>query len=177
MKTQLQLLLGLAAVLLLVAACAGKQPAAASEPIVPEPTTPTEEVSPVEGTTETATEPATKIATTSTTSKPSGPATHAVEITASGFLPGTVTVKAGDKVEWTNEHSVDAWPASAVHPTHKAYPGSDINKCESKDRDNIFDACQRLRQGGSWSFVFREKGTWKYHNHLNPGQTGTVVVE
>lgn len=162
MKTQLHLILGLAAVLLLVAACGGKQPAQPAASTA-------------------ASEPATKITTTPittpTTTKPGGPATQAVEITASGFLPETVTVKAGDKVEWTNTHTVDAWPASAVHPTHKAYPESDLQKCNSAERKKIFDACQRLQQGESWSFVFTEKGTWKYHNHLNPGQTGTIVVK
>lgn len=159
--------------LLLVAACAGNQPAptTAAEPSAPE------EATPAERAPETATEPAAKTTTKSTATKPSEPETHTVEITASGFVPGTVTVGAGDSVEWTNTHTVDAWPASAVHPTHKAYPGSDIQKCNSVDRSKIFDACQRLQQGESWNFVFTQKGTWKYHNHLNPGQTGTIVVE
>lgn len=172
MKTQ-QLLLGLITVLLLVAACAGKQPAATAA----EPTAPTENVPSTESTTEAVTEPAAETTTKSTATKPSGPETHTVEITASGFVPGTVTVKAGDKVEWLNGHTVDAWPASAVHPTHQAYPGSSFNKCNTVDEDKIFDACGRLQQGETYSFVFTQKGTWKYHNHLNFRQTGTVVVE
>ena len=100
-----------------------------------------------------------------------------VEVNADGFNPSSVTITAGETVTWVNRHSVHSWPASAMHPTHRMYPGSDINKCQSTERSLIFDACQRLEQGESYSFMFYEKGTWRYHDHLNPTHSGTVVVE
>ena len=42
---------------------------------------------------------------------------------------------------------------------------------------SIFDTCKGLKKGESYEFTFNEIGSWKYHNHLNPGQQGTVVVE
>ncbi len=163
---QLQLLIGLIAVLLLVVAC-GKAPSTPTEDV-----TTASDITPAEKTAE----PAMTAKTTKTTTAPKATGPVTVQITSSGFVPETVTVNAGDKVEWTNKHTVDAWVASAVHPIHSAYPGSDINKCNSVERDELFDACTRLGQDQSWGFTFNEKGTWKYHNHLNPGQTGTVVV-
>lgn len=100
-----------------------------------------------------------------------------VEITSGGFSPSSVTVKAGETVTWVNKHTVHSWPASAMHPTHRMYPGSDINKCQSTERNLIFDACQRLEEGESYSFTFYEEGSWRYHDHLNPTHYGTVVVE
>lgn len=98
-----------------------------------------------------------------------------VKITASGFSPKTITIKAGDTVTFFNEDSNKHWPASAMHPTHTLYPGSDIQKCGTGEQ--IFDACRGLEQGESFSFTFNEKGSWKYHDHLSVSSTGTVVVE
>ncbi len=111
------------------------------------------------------------------TQPPTGAQTHNVEITASGFSPASLTIKAGDTVKWINNDVNLAWPASAVHPTHTVYPGSDIAKCRTAEQPNIFDACEGLAQGGSWSFTFTQAGTWRYHNHLNLGHTGTIIVQ
>lgn len=102
---------------------------------------------------------------------------YTVEITADGFNPDVLVLSAGNTVNFVNTYSVHSWPASAVHPTHRAYPGSDINKCNSVERSSIFDACTRLERGESYSFIFNERGSWKYHDHLNPTHTGTIVVE
>ena len=123
---------------------------------------------------------ATPTVTTSATATPSSttPGKKTIEMTSSGFSPSTVNVKAGDKVTFMNKDTNQHWPASAVHPTHKAYPGSDLAKCQDEvEKTKIFDACKGLAQGESWSFTFAEKGTWKYHDHLNSGSTGTIVVE
>jgi len=103
------------------------------------------------------------------------PTDNTVRITSSGFEPKTLTVKAGTTVTFVNEDSNKHWPASAMHPTHTVYPGSDINKCGSDE--TIFDACKGLEQGESFSFTFNEKGSWKYHDHLSVSSTGTIVVE
>lgn len=100
-----------------------------------------------------------------------------VKITASGFEPKTLTVKTGTIVTFVNEDSNKHWPASAMHPIHTVYPGSDIKKCGTAEEKNIFDACRGLAQGESFSFTFNEKGSWKYHDHLSVPSTGTIVVE
>ncbi|MDO8511591.1 MAG: cupredoxin domain-containing protein [Nanoarchaeota archaeon] len=98
-------------------------------------------------------------------------AEHQITITADGFSPKTITVKAGDTVTFFNEDSNQHWPASAMHPTHNVYPES--GGCIGSK----FDACKGLEQGESFSFTFNEKGSWKYHDHLSVSSTGTVVVE
>lgn len=94
-----------------------------------------------------------------------------VEIASSGFSPKTITISAGEAVVFTNKDSQAHWPASAAHPTHSAYPES--GGCIGSK----FDACRSLAQGESFSFTFNSKGSWKYHDHLNPGLTGTIIVE
>lgn len=88
-----------------------------------------------------------------------------VVISAGGsFVPATLTVKQGTTVTWRNTGNASVWPASDPHPTHSIYPG--------------FDAGRPVGGGGSWSFTFDKKGSWGYHNHLNPYVGGgTVIVE
>ncbi|MBS3145474.1 hypothetical protein J4414_01595 [Candidatus Woesearchaeota archaeon] len=100
-----------------------------------------------------------------------------VEVSLQGFNPSTITVKKGDTVTWTIKGTGSHWPASAVHPTHTAYPGSGRTKCGTDEESNIFDACHALTDGQTFSFQFNEAGSWKYHDHLSPSLTGTVVVE
>lgn len=102
---------------------------------------------------------------------------NTIEIKSNGFNPGELTIKAGDTVTWINKDTVGHWPASAVHPTHEKYPGSSVTKCNTAEQPNIFDACKNLAQGESWSFTFKEKGTWFYHDHSNSRLFGKIVVE
>lgn len=113
------------------------------------------------------------------TSTPVPVATNKVEITANGFSPSAIKVKAGDTVTWTNKDSAPHWPATAAHPTHTVYPGSDIAKCGTAAQSEIFDACKGLAPGESFSFKFDQAGTWKYHDHLKPMAPffGSVTVE
>lgn len=95
----------------------------------------------------------------------------------SGYSPSTVNIKKGDAVIFKNTAATMMWPASAMHPTHKLYPGTGIEKCGTSAQDTIFDACKGYASGGSWEFRFNESGTWKYHNHLQPSHFGTIIVE
>lgn len=103
--------------------------------------------------------------------------TFTVQMTESGFSPKTLEINAGDKVIFLNAGSGVNWPASAIHPTHTVYPGSGIEKCDNKDHSEIFDACDGVNPGESFSFAFNEKGSWNYHDHLRPSLTGTIVVK
>ncbi len=103
------------------------------------------------------------------------PVTFSIKATDQGFSPSTVTIQVGDIVEFFSSGVVGHWPASADHPTHKVYPGSDITKCGTDAK--IFDACKTIAPGDSWSFTFTEKGQWGFHDHLNKAFTGVITVE
>ena len=85
-----------------------------------------------------------------------------VTLTETGYSPQTVTVITGTRVIWTNQSGSVASVYSAVHPTHKVYPPLNLGE---------------FNDGETLSLIFDTPGSYKYHNHLNPSQTGTVVVE
>ncbi len=96
---------------------------------------------------------------------------HLVTYSDSGFSPSVVTIKKGEAVTFMNASGSEMWPASAIHPTHSAYPTT--GGCLG----STFDACRGIEKGMSWSFVFDATGTWGYHNHLNPKATGKIIVQ
>lgn len=85
-----------------------------------------------------------------------------VTYTDGGFGPSAVTVTQGTTVAFVNESSRSMWVASAVHPTHQLLPG--------------FDQLTSVAKGGTYEYTFSKVGTWKYHNHMNPADTGSIVV-
>ncbi len=102
---------------------------------------------------------------------------NTIVITSNGFSPDELKIKAGDTVTWINNDKNEHWPASAKHPTHTVYPGSDIKKCGTSEQDKIFDACKGLKEDESWSFTFNEKGTWFYHDHLDVSLFSKIIVQ
>ncbi|HSX40052.1 MAG TPA: cupredoxin domain-containing protein [Candidatus Saccharimonadales bacterium] len=97
---------------------------------------------------------------TSPTQQTSGQTT--VTVTATGFDPQTVTIKAGDKVTWVNKSGDRANVSSDPHPVHTNYPPLNLGS---------------FADGASVSLMFDKPGTYGYHNHLNPSKTGTVIVQ
>lgn len=87
---------------------------------------------------------------------------NTVTLTSSGFQPQTLTVKAGTTVTFVNKSGATATVNSAVHPTHTLFPFLNLGS---------FD------DGQSLQVTFDKTGTFTYHNHLVPSQTGEVVVE
>ena len=102
---------------------------------------------------------------------------HIIETTEEGFSPDQLAIKVGETVKFVNKRSRLSWPASAIHPTHQSYPGSDIKKCKTEESNKIFDACRGLKSDESYEFTFNEKGSWNFHDHLNPRLFGTITVE
>jgi len=100
-----------------------------------------------------------------------------VKITDNGFEPKEIEIVRGTRVTWINESNRPSWPASDIHPTHRLYPGSGIEKCGTPEEDKIFDSCKGLAPGESWSFIFQEIGEWSYHDHLNPSFVGKIIVK
>lgn len=87
---------------------------------------------------------------------------NVVMLTADGFSPATLTIKAGTPVTWTNKSGENATVSSDPHPTHTNYKPLNLGK---------------FSDGESLSLTFDKPGTYAYHNHLNSSQTGTVIVE
>jgi plastocyanin len=93
------------------------------------------------------------------------------------FEPAEITIEKGDTVRFVNEGSEDRWPASNLHPTHRGYPGSDIDKCDQEDQKNkLFDSCEGVPPGESYAFTFEEVGEWRFHDHLFAQMKGKVIV-
>jgi plastocyanin len=93
---------------------------------------------------------------------PAASSNATINMTASGFSPATLTVKKGTTVTFVNDDSKPRQPASAPHPSHTDYPG--------------FDPKQGIAPSDSWDFTFDRVGTWRYHDHLNPTQFGSITV-
>lgn len=85
-----------------------------------------------------------------------------VKISADGFSPQTITIKAGETVNWENEDTADHTVNSAPHPQHTDYPPLNLGVMAS---------------GENKSLTFTKAGTYKYHDHLNPSLFGSVTVE
>src|SRR5215471_19392392 len=71
------------------------------------------------------------------------------------FTPGTVTVKAGTAVTWTNRDDIPHGIAS----DNNAFP-----KSKALDTDD------------SYSVMLAAPGTYKYFCYVHPHMTGTIVV-
>lgn len=84
-------------------------------------------------------------------------AATAVSISSFDYTPGTITVKVGATVTWTNNddvnHTVTANTASANAPDSKTFG-----------------------KGETYSFTFDKAGTYAYHCQLHSSMQGTVVV-
>jgi plastocyanin len=85
---------------------------------------------------------------------PASSATTTVQIKRTGFVPASVTINHDDSVTWTNtdtiDHQVVANGGSFASPI--------------------------LKPGKSWTRVFRNGGTFRYHDSLHPTLKGTLVV-
>jgi plastocyanin len=108
---------------------------------------------------------------TAPTDPANAPATVTVTYSDSGFSPAKITVPQGGTVVFKNTASDGVWVASDPHPLHNGYPTT--GGCVG----STFDSCKEIPPGGSWPFVFTYVGSWGYHNHLNPSERGTVVVQ
>lgn len=85
-----------------------------------------------------------------------------ITYTDNGFLPQTVTVKSGQTVAIKNEASSDMQFDSDPHPIHTTDPELNIDV---------------VAPGEVKTFTVTKAGTFGYHNHLNPSQTGKIVVQ
>lgn len=85
-----------------------------------------------------------------------------VDLTNSGFEPSSIKIKKNTRLIWVNKTSQNATVNSAEYPTNRLYPFLNLGEFAS---------------GSSVQAVFKETGSFRYHNFHNPKQIGTVVVE
>lgn len=88
---------------------------------------------------------------------------NTVTITANGFSPDNITIKAGDTVTWINSDTQNHQVASDPHPIHTLYP----------PLNNV----GLLQPGEQKSLTFPDSGTHGYHDHLNPNSKGSVIIQ
>lgn len=77
----------------------------------------------------------------------------AVSIQNFAFNPGTLTIKKGETVTWTNNDSV-------LHQI----------------KSDTFNS-NPLSQGQTFSFTFNDTGTFNYSCAIHPSMTGKIIVE
>lgn len=100
--------------------------------------------------------------TSQTTTKTQAPQpANLITYSDSGFSPSTLGVKSGDSLTIKNSSSSSVQIQSNPHPIHT--DNEELNVGE-------------IAPGQSKSFTPSKVGSWGYHNHLDPTQTGTIVV-
>lgn len=117
---------------------------------------------------------------TETDVPPTSPISPAPSVTViysdQGFSPSNITVAIGTTVTFVNQSSGSMWVASAMHPTHTVYSGTSLSQHCPDTTNASFDECAADAPGSSFSFTFSKEGIWKYHDHINASQFGSVTV-
>lgn len=87
---------------------------------------------------------------------------NVVKISAVGFTPKDITIKAGESVTWINNDTTMHTVNSNPHPVHTDYPPLNLGL---------------IKPGEQKSLTFPKAGKYGYHDHLNPSLLGTVTVQ
>lgn len=87
---------------------------------------------------------------------------NTVTLTANGFSPASLTIKAGQTITWMNKSGEGAAVNSDPHPVHTTYPPLNLGS---------------FPDGGTLTLTFDKPGTYGYHNHLNSSERGTITVQ
>jgi plastocyanin len=85
-----------------------------------------------------------------------------ITYSSDGFSPATLTVKSGATVTIKNTSDEDLQFESNPHPAHT--DDTDLN-------------VGLVAAGQTKTFTVTKTGTFGYHNHLDPSDTGHIVVE
>ena len=82
-----------------------------------------------------------------------------VEIRGFKFEPATVTIQAGETVEWKND---DIVPHAATADGGAQKPAFDSGT---------------IQTGAAWRYIAQKKGTYNYTCTLHPNMKGEVIVQ
>lgn len=99
---------------------------------------------------------------TSSSTSTSTKADVTMKYTDSGFQPNSLTMKSGQTIAFENDSSRELQVDSDPHPVH-------TNNAEL----NVGS----VPIGSTQTVTLTTKGTWGIHNHLDPSDTATVVVQ
>jgi len=91
---------------------------------------------------------------------PAGSSAPGCESNNSCFLPASITINAGDTVEWSNEDT-------AAHTVTSGSPAD--------GPDGVFDS-SLVMAGANFAFTFNDKGSYNYFCMVHPWMTGSVTV-
>ncbi|MEK7648573.1 MAG: hypothetical protein AAB400_01510 [Patescibacteria group bacterium] len=78
-----------------------------------------------------------------------------------GFFSGSAVIEQGTKILFRNDSKENLNVASGSHPTHDLLSDLDSGM---------------ILPGQSWSYTFKKRGSWEYHNHLRPDHESDVLV-
>jgi plastocyanin len=96
-------------------------------------------------------------------------ATVAVDIKDKAFEPAEIVIAAGDTVTWTVTKSINEGHTVTSGVPTDAKPGAIF--------DSGLDKIDKLKDnGGTYSFTFKEAGTYAYFCQVHPTMKGTVTV-
>lgn len=85
-----------------------------------------------------------------------------ITYTDSGYSPETTTVKTGQTIAIKNDSETQMQFDSDPHPIHTT--NQELN-------------VEIVEPGEVKTFTVTKTGTFGYHNHLNPSQTGKIIIE
>ncbi len=85
-----------------------------------------------------------------------------IDYNDNGFSPSAAAVQAGKTVKVVNQSKSALNFASAVHPVH-----------DDNSELNLGD----IQPGASKTLTPTKKGTWSFHDHYKPANTGKLTVE
>lgn len=162
MTRPLTLVLSLAALAALGAACTAKTTVTSGNTNISATTTLNTSI----GTNSSTTGTFSTTPTNSTTNSSVAAKTVTVKIGSGGVSPKSVTINRDDTVTFVNNDSASRQIASNPHPAHTDYSG--------------FNSLSGIAPGQSYSFTFARNGTFGYHDHLdslNSAVQGTIVVQ
>lgn len=86
-----------------------------------------------------------------------------VRYTDAGFQPAKLTIPVGTMVEFINQSGSEMWVASNMHPSHEILP--------------TFDQFKGVPKNKGYMYTFDKKGSWPYHDHINPALEGVIEVK
>jgi plastocyanin len=88
-----------------------------------------------------------------------------VTYNGSGFSPSSAQLEVCENLVWSNNSSSQVEIGVDPHPVHSG---------DKEITDGQFSLM--VGPGESKTVVVEKAGTFNYHNHLDSGQTGTIVV-
>ena len=97
-----------------------------------------------------------------TTKPEEGTQAMTISFTDSGVSPSTSSISSGQVVTFKNDTSRVVQPASDPHPRHTDNPEFNVST---------------IQPGQSKTVTLTKTGSWGFHDHLDPDNSGTITVQ